>query len=83
MDQEFLINRLKEIEQGIVQTTAQHSALHGAKSEILNLLKNMGEAMATGITNAAVESATGMPGVGTMASEIINDVIEQTQEKHD
>lgn len=83
MNQDFINKRLSEIQLGIDQTIAQHHALHGARNELLNLLKNMGETVATGLADAAVESATGIPGVGSMASEIINDVIDQTQEKYD
>lgn len=83
MNQEFITHRLQEIEEAIEQTVAQHNALQGAKDELLNLLEHIGKAVAIGIANAAVESAAGIPGVGTMAAEIIHDVINQTQEKHD
>ena len=37
---DFIEKRLKEIDDAIVQTSSQYSALHGSKNELLNILKN-------------------------------------------
>lgn len=77
MTHDYIMNRLKELDHALEQTVAQHNALHGARSELLAFLKNAGTALAEGVINDTVESATGVPGVGTVVSEIAQDVMQQ------
>jgi hypothetical protein len=54
MNKDFIEKRLQEIEAALLQTVAQHNALHGAKSELLNLLKNIAINVGSGILEEAV-----------------------------
>ena len=57
MDKEFLIKRLQDIEQAIQNAILQHHAGLGARAEILNLLKNVGENMATSVADEVLRDA--------------------------
>lgn len=54
MSKEFIEKRLKEVEDALVQTLANHNALHGAKQELLHLLQNIAINVAEGVLTDAL-----------------------------